>query len=308
MSKLGIKKKKTSLLKAQKWAREVWDRAVKRWKVRDQDYNYRRLLARPAMKSSMKALHPIKDGVFVDVGCGEGSETSCIKKILLKQGNRGVFYGFDQSQELIRIARAKKEKGNSIKSIFDYGLTNHLVSKYKLDGKVDIVFSTFLLQEISDVDSHFKTIANCLKKGGKGIFILVHPNFGERMLKKGALKVNLKLKSKSWRWVAEYPIVEEKGRTFYVPYFHRSLADYTKMLRKYFNFVEFSEFQPSKKVVKKCEREQLSPFYNHDGNAYYPEIIKSPSSLVFIVTKQRVEETVWAKQCLFGKATVFVSM
>ncbi|MFH1182671.1 MAG: methyltransferase domain-containing protein [Candidatus Moraniibacteriota bacterium] len=270
---------------AQDWARKVWEKAVKSWKARSQDYNYRKFLARPAIESSLEGLQPVKNGVFLDLGCGEGDETRHIREFLVKQGSSGTLYGFDQQRELIQIAQERKEDRYFITTFYDHGRMEELGEKYCLKGKIHRIFSTFLLQDMPDAESHFEIVFLCLRKGGRGIFLLVHPDFGKKMLEKGVLKVNTELQSRLWKWAAEYPIVEENGKTFYVPYFQRNLADYLKSLRRRFPRVTFSEWRPSAKVIKKCERQHLSPFYDHPGNVYYPEILKIPSTVVFLVEK-----------------------
>lgn len=267
------------------WAESVWRRAIKGWEARQQDYNYRRFLARPGMRDALRLLRPISNGAFLDLGCGDGSEMRHIRKVLAKQGFSGKFFGFDLQQSLIKIAKSKIRGKKPIETSFDFGQLARLISRHKLPDNVDLVFSTFLLQELSDADEYFKMSTACLKEGGQGIFLFLHPKFGEAMLRKNVVCVNDQLKSKSWRWAAEYPIVEEDGRTFYVPYFHRELEDYLRLARKYFSMVEFFEQKPMKKVIKKCESEKRSPFHNHLGNVYYPEIINIPSLLIFMVKK-----------------------
>jgi hypothetical protein len=134
----------------------------------------------------------------------------------------------------------------------------------------------FVLQDIADAENYLKIIRGLLKQNGIGIFVFVHPGFGEAMKGKGALK-NIRLGDSidDWSWVAEYPIVEEQG-TFYVPYFHRSLDFYKKVFSEFFNQSQYSELMPS-------ERDKALPFSRQANNIYYPEIINSPSSLVAVV-------------------------
>ena len=271
--------------KANMWAAGVWKRVVKSWEIRKQDYNYRRFLARPGIQEALKMLTPVKDGVFLDLGCGDGSEMRHVRRTLAEQGCGGTFFGFDLQQSLIEIARIKNRRCAPIEMVFDSGELEDLVESHSLIGKADRVFSTFLLQELSDAEKYFKMSSDCLNEGGWGVFLFLHPAFGKAILEKGCVHVNKNLKSKSWRWAGEYPIVEEDGKTFYVPYFHRELDDYLQLARKYFSAVEFLERKPTEKVIRKCERENRSPFYDHPGNVYYPEIVNVHSSLIFMVRK-----------------------
>ena len=117
----------------------------------------------------------------------------------------------------------------------------------------------------------------------------MHPNFGEAMKNKDAVKLedalNPSCVAVPWKWVGEYPIVEEEGRTFFVPYFQRTIDEYRKHFSKYFSQIEFVPLKPSPQDVSRSEKEHRSPFYNHSGNVYYPEIVEMESSLVIIAKK-----------------------
>ena len=82
-----------------------------------------------------------------------------------------------------------------------------------------------------------------------------------------------------------HDLVEENGKTFFVPYFHRSLEDYLCVARRYFSDVEFFELMPLGETIDLCKREKHSPLYDHPGNVYYPEITQMPSALIFSVKK-----------------------
>ena len=61
-----------SILKANQWSEEVWSRAVQSWEERNQDHNYRDIVARPGIFKALKSIKKIKNGKFLDIGCGEG--------------------------------------------------------------------------------------------------------------------------------------------------------------------------------------------------------------------------------------------
>jgi SAM-dependent methyltransferase len=275
----------TTIQLASQWAEDLWKQVADNWRLRKQDLNYRTYVARPGLEEAFKGFWPVKNGIFIDFGCGDGRETQFIQALLENFGNGGIFYGFDFQKSLIRMAETLKQKDqNRVFLNFDFGNTEDLLEKYNLYRKVDRIFSTFLLQDLPDIHGHLETCNSCLKKEGGGIFLLLHPEFGKMMLKKGVIKRNPGLRSSSWRWAGKYPIVEEEGRTFYVPYFHRSVEDYLALMRRYFS-VRYLEFIPSERIVREAPAKKISPFYDHPGNLYYPEIIKIPSSLFLIFTK-----------------------
>lgn len=275
--------------KAEKWASSVWKRNVSRWQNRCQDYNYRQYLVHPAIEEAIGCLNAVKGGLFLDLGCGDGSEMDFITKCLIRQGSFGRFYGFDLQRSLIETAQRKYCERRSIEMIFNHGSLDSLVRKHELYYSMDRVFSTFLLQELPNANDHLFLAMKSMKPYcGGGVFVLLDPAFGQAMLDKGVINVNEDLgETEYWRWAGEYPIVEENGRTFYVPYFHRNLEDYKKMVLENFGSFLYRQFSLSRTVLKKCNREKISPFYDHTGNVYYPQIKEIPSTLIFIVDQPR---------------------
>ena len=70
----------------------------------------------------------------------------------------------------------------------------------------------------------------------------------------------------------------ENRKTFFLPYFHRSLDDYKKTFEKYFKNTKIIELKPDKKIMK----DKILPFYSFEDNLYYPEITEIPSSVYFV--------------------------
>lgn len=277
------------ILKANQWAEKVWKYAVQSWEERNQDHNYRDILARPGIFKALKSLKKIKNGIFLDMGCAEGVETFYIRDKLSQLENSGIMYGYDPENKFIKIAEDTNKPGAIIPITFGNNSIDQFLERYNLQKKVDIVTSIFVLQEIADIQKYLSDVGKVLNDNGIGIFLLVHPLFGEAMKNKNALKINKILNplntQTSWRFAGEYPIVEENGKTFFVPYFHRTIEDYKKYFGRYFKKIDFVELKPTKDKIKVCEIEHKSPFYNHIGNVYYPEIAKMKSSLIIVAKK-----------------------
>lgn len=278
------------ILKAKEWATNLWEKADLSWRRRRQDYNYRKFIARPGLYDVLRCFSPINDGIFLDVGCGGGSETIYIRDSLAKFGNTGMMYGFDPRGEFIEIAKKKINNNLALSLNFENNSFGKFIEKYKLTGKANLVVSVFVLQDLPDIDEFIKNVNTCLVSSGLGIFLLVHPNFAEKMLRKDALKINKSLNPKndeiSWRFAAEYPIVEENNQTFFVPYFHRTIRDYRTFMSKYFKNIDFINLKLKPEDVDLCRKNHISPFYNHKGNVYYPEIIETESSLIISGVKK----------------------
>ncbi len=280
---------KGSISKANQWAKDVWTVAVPDWENRSQDHNYRDIVTRPGIYAALKSLSPKTSGQFLDIGCGDGSETFYIRDSLVKLGCSGRMFGYDPQSHFISAAEQANKSYSSIPIQFDNGSIQDFLENYSLSKNVDLIASIFVLQDLPDIRKHLADVDEALSERGAGIFLLVHPDFGEAMRKKGALKIEKSLNAAKvdvpWRFACEYPIVEENDRTFFVPYFHRTTDDYREYFQRYFSRIEFIGLKPSPQDINRCEQEHKSPFYNHAGNVYYPEIVEMESSLVIIAKR-----------------------
>jgi len=275
--------------KASQWAIDIWTKAVPNWEDRSQDHNYRDILARPGIYSALKSLDPKSNGQFLDIGCGDGTETFFIRNSLIKLGWHGRMFGYDPQSHFIGVAEQANKSHSLISIQFGNGSIGDFLGKYKLSKSVDLLTSIFVLQDLPDIQKYLADVDKTISEGGTSISLLVHPNFGEAMRKKGAVKIEESLNpcgiSVPWRFVCEYPIVEERGRTFFVPYFQRTIEDYKKYFQRYFSQIEFIALKPSPQDVSRCEKEHRTPFYDHPGNVYYPEIVEMESSLIIIAKR-----------------------
>ena len=266
--------------KARNFADNLWSQAYLSWNKRQQDHNYRQYLARPAICQALRELNLRSKLVVVDLGCAEGIETIFIARILRQMDLEPKVYGFDPYYN----GRRQKRVADII---FERGELTKLLSKYHLQGKVDLLTSIFVLQELPSWDKFLIHICHVLKPGGRALFLFVHPDFGLALKRKSALIINKELsQSADWEFAAAYPIVEEKGRTFYLPYFHRSLDVIKKKLEKHFCIQKIRGLKPNSETIKYCRQEKISPFINHFGNIYWPEIISQESSLLIIASKK----------------------
>jgi len=269
------------------WTEELRKGYIQPWENRRQDYAYKKYVERPVINSLLQSKIPIHaNGKYLDIGCGDGNETFYIQKRLVRLGHRGILYAFDPQENLIRIAQKRNFRlYGYIPIVFDCGYLDVLAEKYNLEESVDLVTSTVVLQDLPDPKQFIESIHKCLKIGAIAIFSLVHPAFAESLLKKGALKIKFPVYKDYWQWAAAFPIVEEKQKTFNVPYFHRTIDDYLKIFNSLFTDITYLEGAPSKRNIKFYQNKSISPFYDHLGNVYFPEIIEMPSSLFLIAKK-----------------------
>lgn len=266
--------------KAKDFADNLWSQSFLPWNNRRQDHNYRHYLARPAIRQAFRELKLKSKLVVVDLGCAEGTETFFIAQVLQQLGLKPKVYGFDPNYN--------KREQKLVKNItLERGELTKLLPKHHLQGKVDLLTSIFVLQELPIWDKFLTQIYQALKPGGIALFLLVHPNFGLSLKKKSALIINEKLRSSAdWEFAAAYPIVEELGKTFYLPYFHRSLEMIKNKLTRQFYILKIKGLKPDSETLKYCQMKKISPFVNHSGNIYFPEIINQESSLLIIASKR----------------------
>jgi len=263
-------------MKAKNWAVEMWKEAEEDWMNRIGDNNYRRYMVRPALENELSNIY-VENGVFVDLGCGEGKETYFLKEILKRKGFR-TFYGFDINKEFINSAK------NSLEGIiFDAGDFSKLKDKYHLKEHTDLITSLFVLQDTPAIKNLIKNAYESLKNKGFFLALIVHPQYAEILLKKDAIKINKKLKKTkedSYIFAGEYPITEPERSPFYVPYFHRNLSDYIRLFETYFHIELINGLKPSNKLLEKSRKEKICPFYRENHNVYWKEISEISSSLI----------------------------
>lgn len=277
---------------AEKWALNLWGEAAEAWNKREQDFNYRNLVARPGFEKAISTLKPIHNAKVLDFGCAEGAETVNTKSILETKGFSGDIYGYDTQESFTNEANQKYKDNSSSEMSLKFGSGDFatFLQDHQIENGIDLVTSHFVLQDLPDLYLYLSLVDKALKQNGVAIFTIVHPEFAEALKKVDAIQEQTRLKidattDDSWRFAAKYPIVEVNGNNFYVPYFHRSIDDYRTIMKKYFSQVEFIPLQPSQEVLNSSKNKLISPFSDHENNVYFPMINEMPSSLIIIATK-----------------------
>ena len=208
---------------------------------------------------------------------------------MAKLGWSGKIFGYDPQGHFISLAEQANKSHSQIPIQFGNRSLDDFLKNHNLSGNIDLVTSIFVLQDLPDIHKYLANVDKSLREDGTGVFLLVHPNFGEAMRKKNAIKIEENLNPAeidvAWQFAGEYPIVEENGMTFFVPYFHRTIDDYKNHFQRYFRHIDFVGLNPSLQDISRSEKEHKSPFYNHSGNVYYPEIVEMDSSLIIIAKR-----------------------
>lgn len=145
---------------------------------------------------------------IADFGCGDGRILKRVVKLLENKGySRYKIFGFDISEEMIKIAKRKLKKD------INFNVSN--LEKEKITEKFDLIYSFFLLVHINDIDNFFQNVAISLNK--EGLFI-----FNNIEQKKGF----------------QLPFIKEET---YIKFFNHTDAKVLNSIEKNFLFIEKAE-------------------------------------------------------------------
>lgn len=103
----------------------------------------------------------LKGKTILDMGCGEGYDLTQFKE---KGAN---IFGFDSSEEMVKLAQKKNPKGEIKIGYFDDIPFD--------DHSFDIVTSKWALQTATDIDPFYQEAARVLKPNGYLIYLTSHP-------------------------------------------------------------------------------------------------------------------------------------
>jgi len=280
---------KNMILRASRWVDSLWETAVPRWLDREgQDRSYRKHAIHPVIHSFLTDYIRNNPIHLLEVGCGDGGilEDRFEREFIMHVGR---YLGIDKQPALIEQAR---ECYSCVAVDFIIGdisshETAHQLEKRNIRWNCAISVLTF--QEIPDIASTMDNLSAILEKGSLALFIMVHPSFGEWLRSSGHLPVLQELTNTSsqWRWVGNYPIVDEPLEAFYLPYFHREIEDYRNILSQAgFTTREIIEFPDATHDLPSLVDCNVSPFYPFESNLYWPYIVEKPTSVAIIAEKE----------------------
>jgi ubiquinone/menaquinone biosynthesis C-methylase UbiE len=213
-----------------------WNEAVKVWveNVRSGMDTYREFMNGPAFK---RMVGDVSGKRVLDLACGEGD----LSRFFAERG--ADVTGVDFSEEMIKAA-VDEERRNPL------GIVYHVADAADLgmlgSGGFDVVYSFMALMDIKDYESAIGEAARVLKRGGRFIFILIHPCFGwarrkdgeilcdwERRIREDGSKEYLYLKIYDYfekhTWEIEWKS-EAWPQGFKTIQFHRTLSEYVNTL------------------------------------------------------------------------------
>lgn len=286
-----------AILTPEFWAASLWQKALTRWSGRSgQDISYRKHLIHPALEVLLKENFTGGGIRILELGCGDGSllDDRMLRELV---DNGGAYLGIDISNELIEKAKQAYIGGNI--NFFSGNLTSPELSDsiLKYEQFWDCVLSVFTIQEIPDPGIMIDNLTRIIKGDVLTLFITVHPNFGEWLLRSGKMKKENNLIYKNepgktpWRWAGYYPIVDEPLEVFYLPYFHRTIGDYRSLFESHgFIIHKIMELPEKTHDLPLLVKRGISPFTPFKTNLYWPRIGEEPSSIAILVRKEGKSE------------------
>jgi SAM-dependent methyltransferase len=294
----------TALEKAKKWAKMAWADAISSWSERhEQDYAYRQYVVEPPLSNLISQLDLKSSSLMIEIGCGDGVHSIFLRQQLNKSGLDNInILGIDFLEPLIVKARKNAEGYKNISfEMADATDINTVKMIHNKIGIPDVIIAMFLLHDVPDLEGTLKMVKSCLKEKGHFIAVFVYPDFAAHLFEAGYIK---RLKEGylpdeyitdsgivQWRFVGYYPIAQKSGPPFYLPYFHRSLADYYKAFES-FN-LEITDKIPlmlEPHIANKLREEKVSPFYEDKWNIYWPYIVREPSSILIHALRDKGNE------------------
>jgi len=296
--RLNVNNYKAGIIKYWKnWAEKEWKKNERNWEKRSQqDKNYRNYLVQPRLRKVISWLSKIikkqKKLKVIDIGCGDGYTTKCFIEILKRSKIDFNITCLDISHKLLNDAKFNLK---NYKEYIDGFIQADITSdKFRLNKKYDLIFSSFLMQDLGDIYNFSKNIKSISSKNALHIHVALDPTFVDLMKKKGALKLienkefiyeNLYI----WRYISLYPIAEVDKETFYLPNFQRYIGDYINVF-KHFGLVALRVIhnKPKEKEKKIFLQKNIPPFFPYTNNLYFPEILDYPSNFIIVLENHEV--------------------
>ncbi|MFZ5955874.1 MAG: hypothetical protein ACOYT4_05615 [Nanoarchaeota archaeon] len=235
----------------------------------------------PKLAELIKNISPVKDGTFVDIYSIDGNITEKLAGIYTKTHKFGKLIGFEPISEFVYLSRGLTGISPRIPLYYMIGDFHHCIKVHNLENNSDII-TALNLNYVADIVSFLNDLHRCLKPKGNAFLGFTHPDFAEKIIKKIVREQKRFFENNNFRFATEFPLIKDNGEIFYVPYFHRFMEDYKKLFCDFFNVCdEYYELKPNRKLIERSNSRKILPFYNFEGNVYYPEIIKMPSSVLF---------------------------
>lgn len=273
------------------WAESIWKEASLSWVFRSgQDLNFRSYVIHPFLEKTLSEMFGNDPAHILELGCGDGIllDSPGIKALT---DIKGSYTGFDTSKILLNKA-AKNHYGSNLKFIESNLSDNGAYRKiHRNDSGWNCIISVFVIQEVADIKAFIKNLAGLMRDGIFSVIITVHPDFANWLMNENRMPENTNLRPSDscrgcqWKWAGKYPIVDENHGTFYLPYFHREIADYTELFRSEGLEIYKTVELPSREEIKSLVEKKISPFVSFKGNDYWPEMSINSSATAFILRK-----------------------
>ncbi|MDJ1168131.1 class I SAM-dependent methyltransferase [Roseofilum sp. BLCC_M154] len=110
--------------------------------------------------------------LFVDIGCGDGTDLFLIHNLFVKHSSAWKFIGLEANTDLVQICKMKQEYYKA--SGVDFMFSNAISKLPFSDGEVNLVYCSEVIEHILEPEALFQEIKRVLKPGG--YLLLTTPN------------------------------------------------------------------------------------------------------------------------------------
>lgn len=222
------------------WSRNLWETGEAKWIKRSgQDHFYRQKVVLPALRNKLKYFNTINS--ILDLGCGDGYTLQELFKFEDISFSNDINISLvDLSATQLKIAEQKLEINYRNLKVIHADLNEKTWIK-SLDYLVSpkVILNIFVLQEMVYIHNFFQNISEIMCKDDLMLALIVAPKFASNLSRQNAnMEHSDKFTDleKDWHWASKYPITTNSS-TIYLPHFHRTIADYRKIISKFNLFV-----------------------------------------------------------------------
>lgn len=265
------------------WARQRWRGASSDWleDIRGR-VGYRATIVRPTLLALLEEVQLSRSDLIVDLGCAEGLETAWLHDALRLEARGVRVLAIDQLANLINEASRRFARDGISYIVEDATTSAHIEGLVRGQKEsVRLVTSQFVLHDDARGLEIVRTAKRMLAPGGLFVAVIVHPSWGEALLREGSLRsfaTPALDDAPTFRWAAEFPMVRNNEEPYYLPYFSRSLRDYAEA----FELAGFSEFRAVELPIDKKKLSSSDTVRRSDSNPYWPSISLMPTSVILL--------------------------
>lgn len=284
------------------WAVKSWQTAIPDWiDSREERYIYRNKGSfKGELSNIIRQISNEDEPRILDIGCGDGVDTKLTKSYLdMTKFPKAHILGIDNQKLLISYAKWLYDNDQNLHFDFIDAINTSKIIKscYKnLGGLPNLITAIYSLHDEPQIKKFLYSVSKLLIPDGYMFAVIANPKWAERLNLEGSLykvkdytlkqeinKTNI-YEIAEWRWSAYFPMIMKNTAPFYLPYFHRTIDDYTKLFSMYGLEVD-KIINLDTNTASSYQNKISLPQKEIKINPYKKTISKQPFSILFILKK-----------------------